>query len=282
MTTVALVGANGVLGTPLINALSAAPGYKYPLIVVTRDASKHTSTDKVKYVQGSADEKGSLEAIFKGVDVVLNISSVKANWTGILDAVKAAGVKVYVPSEFGVDYTQFPDFHFLDLKKNHQEAARAVKGLKVVAVENGVFGEFATKYPSFLRLDPATNKANPINPDAVWSITFLDDIAAALAIVLAKPVDEIPDVLALSGQKLSFRDFYEIYGKKKGVKVEVVPAETVEEARATVKKNEETHNYDDTAFLLYLHLLQSEGKGTTSGSGNKYLSKFKTVEEADF
>ncbi|AOW00244.1 hypothetical protein B0I75DRAFT_138001 [Yarrowia lipolytica] len=282
MTTVALVGANGVLGTPLINALSAAPGYKYPIIVVTRDASKSKNTDKVKYVQGSADEKGSLEAIFKGVDVVLNISSVKANWTGILDAVKAAGVKVYVPSEFGVDYTQFPDFHFLDLKKNHLEAARAVKGLKVVAVQNGVFGEFAVKYPSFLRLDPKTNKANPINPDAKWSATFLDDIAAALAVVLSKPVNEIPDVLELSGSEVTFREYYEIYGKKKGVKVEIVPAESIAEARATVKKNEETHNYDDAAFGLYLHLLQAENKGQVNGSGNKYLKKFKTLEDAVF
>lgn len=282
MTTVAIVGANGALGTPIINALSAAPGYKYPIIVVTRDTSKTKDSDKVKYVQGSADEKGSLETIFKGVDAVLNISSVKANWTGILDAVKAAGVKIYVPSEFGVDYTKFPDFHFLDLKKNHLEAARAVKGLKVVAVENGVFGEYAVNYPSFLRLDPKTNKANPINPDAKWSTTFLDDIAAALAVVLAKPVSEIPDVLELSGSELTFREYYEIYGKQKGVTVEIVPAESVAEARAQVKKNEETHNYDDAAFGLYLHLLQAEGKGLVDGTGNKYLKKFKTIEEASF
>ncbi|KAG5358873.1 hypothetical protein CKK34_5183 [Yarrowia sp. E02] len=283
MTTVAIVGSNGALGAPLIEAISNTPGYKYPILVVTRDSSKTTDTDKVKYVQGSADEPGSLETIFKSVDVVLNLASVRANWTGILDAVKAAGVKIYVPSEFGIDYNKYPDFHFLDLKKNHSEAARAVKGLKTIVVQNGVFSEYAIKYPSFLRLDPATNKANPINPDAKWSTTFITDIADALAAVLVKPVNEIPDVLELSGSQLTFRDFYELYGKKKGVTVEIVPAESVAEARATVKKNEETNTYDDNAFLLYLHLLQSENKGILDGVGNKYLSrKFKTLDDAEF
>lgn len=283
MTTIALVGANGALGQPLIHALSAAPGYKYPILVITRDASKSTSTDKVKYVQGSLEEPAALAATLKGVDVVVNISGIHANWAGLLEAVQKAGVKVYVPSEFGVDYYQFPDFNFLDIKKNHLEAARAVKGLKVVAVQNGVFGEYAAKLPGFLRLDTATNKANPINPDALFSATFLDDIAAALAVVLSKPVSEIPDVLGLSGSELTFRDYYKIYESKKGVKVEIVPAESISEARAQVLKNQQEHKYGDAEFLLYLHLLQAEEKGVVKdANGGQYVKKFKTLNDAQF
>lgn len=283
MTTVAVLGANGVLGAPIVAALSSAPGYSYPIIVVTRDASKAPkATEKVKYVQGSPDDEGSLETIFKGVDVVINVSSVKANWDAVLDAVKAAKVKVYVPSEFGVDYTQQPEFHFLDLKKNHLAAARAVPGLKTVAVQTGVFGEFTVNHPSFLRLDPATNKADPINPDAVWTTTFITDIAAALAVLLAKPVKDIPDVVNLQGQKLSFREYYNLYGEKKGVKVDIVPFITIPEARKQVAQNEKDNKWGDSEFLLYLHLLQAEEKAIVPGTNNDLIKNFKTINDATF
>jgi len=98
---VVVVGASGAVGRPIVDALLDAD---FNVTALARESSKATFPPSVKLVNTDYSP-ASLSEAFKGQDAV--VSAVASAGLGtqiaLVDAAIAAGVKVFLPSEFGID-----------------------------------------------------------------------------------------------------------------------------------------------------------------------------------
>ncbi|MCJ1352924.1 MAG: hypothetical protein MMC33_002908 [Icmadophila ericetorum] len=99
---VMIVGAGGNLGPSILSALDASN--QFNLSILTRNSSKSTfpSHIKVHKIDDSYPDV-ELEAAFKGQDAIVSTvgSPGKKRQTNMIDAAVKAGVKRFIPAEFG-------------------------------------------------------------------------------------------------------------------------------------------------------------------------------------
>lgn len=98
--TVALAGASGNLGPAILNQLLAAG---FTITALTRADSRSTFPSAVKVVPVDYDSLDSLTAALKGQDALVSTLAILALGAQIrlIDAAIVAGVKRFIPSEFG-------------------------------------------------------------------------------------------------------------------------------------------------------------------------------------
>jgi uncharacterized protein YbjT (DUF2867 family) len=98
---IAVAGASGDLGSAVFNRLVASN--KFNLTVLTRDSTKATFPEGTKVIEVDYDSLDSLTAALQGQDaVVATVGSLAIPSQDLLiDAAVAAGVKRFLPSEFG-------------------------------------------------------------------------------------------------------------------------------------------------------------------------------------
>lgn len=98
---VLVIGAGGTVGTSAIKALLEE---RFLVTGLTRQSSKTTLPAGVRHVKTDYSEASLLDA-FKGQDAIVSTISPEGLPTQklIIDAAIAAGVKVFLPSEYGVD-----------------------------------------------------------------------------------------------------------------------------------------------------------------------------------
>lgn len=99
--SVIVVGASGAVGRPVVTALLDA---NFKVTALTRDTSDATFPHGVKVVKTDYSRE-SLEQAFQGQDAVVSTiagSGIKTQFA-LIDSAVAAGVKVFLPSEYGVD-----------------------------------------------------------------------------------------------------------------------------------------------------------------------------------
>lgn len=99
---VAIIGASGNLGPSILNALLAEGSFT--VTVLSRLKSKATFPDSVRVIKTDFSD-ASLIKDFAGQDAVISTvgSEAVASQTRYIDAAIAAGVKRFIPSEFGSD-----------------------------------------------------------------------------------------------------------------------------------------------------------------------------------
>jgi len=131
---IAIIGASGLLGKPIVNQLSKAG---FALTLLSRDSSKLKETfselQGVTFVEADVDDTEDLKKAFNGtlllemltigIDAIISVvgSLALATQIGYIDAAVEAGVKRFIPSEFGCD-TQAPYlFHPKLFANNSQE-----------------------------------------------------------------------------------------------------------------------------------------------------------------
>ncbi|KAI8931428.1 hypothetical protein NX059_011756 [Plenodomus lindquistii] len=98
---VLLIGAGGSLGTPMLNAFAARPDYT--VTILTRNDSTATFPPGARVIKAIYVSLNSLIAAFKDQDVVISLIGGHALNTQFLfiEAAVRAGVKHFIPSEFG-------------------------------------------------------------------------------------------------------------------------------------------------------------------------------------
>lgn len=104
LTTVLLIGAGGNLGPTILNALTSDP--RFTVSILTRKSSKSTFPSHLTIHRVSDDyPESELVPAFKGQDaIVVTIARASAHkQKDFIDAAVKAGVKRFVPSEFGGD-----------------------------------------------------------------------------------------------------------------------------------------------------------------------------------
>ncbi|EXJ89276.1 hypothetical protein A1O3_02342 [Capronia epimyces CBS 606.96] len=196
-TKVALAGATGNIGLPVLNSLLAAG---FPVTVLTRKGSNSTSRipkdSKVTIREVDYSDVSSLTEALKGVDVVVSTLATQAagEQTPLIDAAVAAGVTRFIPSEFGSDTAnpktaQLPVFKgkvdtVAYLKTKVEETAKAGKpSFSYTQIFNGPFFDWGLRV-GFI-VNPAQHSAVVYNGgDVPFSTSTLDTIGQAVVGVI--------------------------------------------------------------------------------------------------
>ncbi|KAI9931457.1 hypothetical protein ASPWEDRAFT_37741 [Aspergillus wentii DTO 134E9] len=187
---IAVVGGSGLIGKPIVNALITSP-HNYTVTVLTREQSSTApsgaTTTKVDY-----NNHATLVDALKGQDVVVSAIATPATpeQIKIIDAAVEAGVKRFVPAEFGVDTTypgtvdRFPGF------KLKQDVREYLDGkIEWTAFATGPFFD-GTFQRGFLGFDISSNTASfdPKYRANTFSASNLDFIGRAVAQALAPSI----------------------------------------------------------------------------------------------
>ncbi|KAB5542555.1 isoflavone reductase [Coniochaeta sp. 2T2.1] len=109
--TVAVVGASGNVGTPLVRALLDAG---FAVTAITRPASTATFPSEVEVRRADPNSVDELTAALSGQDAVVSATATEvvafAGQNALVDAAVAAGVRRFIASEFGHNLERFERF----------------------------------------------------------------------------------------------------------------------------------------------------------------------------
>ena len=189
MVHVALAGASGSLGAPVLQALLRA---KFSVTALTRTSSKIAPCPGLTVKPVAYSSVNELAAALRGVDVVVSClsTSMIGSQNTLIDAAVAAGVRRFIPAEFGMD-SRNPNCMALPgvcapkvatqqylLAKHAQNP-----GFTYTSIVNGLFLDWGIE--TGVIIDPKTHTATLYNDgNAKFSVTLLDDIAQAVVGVI--------------------------------------------------------------------------------------------------
>ncbi|KAL7936485.1 hypothetical protein V8C35DRAFT_295616 [Trichoderma chlorosporum] len=190
--TVAIAGASGNVGKVVLQALLDSG--KYTVTALRRNNSSSTFPDNVKVIDVDFESVDSLTAALAGQDVLL--STVGSEGLGghqkkLVDAAVAAGVKRFLPSEYGCDLTnelaaKLPVFQpKVEVQKYLEEKAKTTP-LTYTLVYSGPFFDWGLKFDFIFK----STGSKPILYDGgatTFSTSTLSDVSKAVIAILAKP-----------------------------------------------------------------------------------------------
>ncbi|KAG8881603.1 hypothetical protein FRB97_009356 [Tulasnella sp. 331] len=231
---VAVIGATGNLGPSIVKAfLNLRPEAISRVIVLTRNPKSENAKALEMLGAEMVQINGPIYAgTLKGVDVLVNSLG-----TGVpmdekdtlFKEAAASGVKVYFPSEYGVDHRYGPQNHvWFNEKERHSSAARneAPGQLKVIKLYIGMFTEII--FSPFFGLDNKSGVYTSLGlgtSDKKVAITSTADIGAAIArlstLAVADP-QSVPDDVRISGDNKSWNELADIVGRATGKTIKVV------------------------------------------------------------
>jgi uncharacterized protein YbjT (DUF2867 family) len=210
--SIAILGATGRLGTQLLAALARHPRHKsLDIRVLTRPSPWPTEVDPSLRVTvypiqyGTPGTHESLLRALRGVDIVISTVGDDSGLSGkdvksiaelpgfraqdvVAKAAKAAGVKFFVPSEFGYPTHTLPDEpkSFMSGKKRHLDLLRSI-GLPWVVLYSGTFPSFEPIPTMLPSMNDSVSKGSP-----PYITTRFHTSAYLLHILLDQDISELP------------------------------------------------------------------------------------------
>ncbi|OAL42980.1 NAD(P)-binding protein [Pyrenochaeta sp. DS3sAY3a] len=245
--------ASGNLGPSVLKALIDAK--EFDVTVVSRPESKATFPPGVKVVKSDYSIQ-SFESVFRGQDAVVSTVGNDAfeKQQQIVEAAIRAGVKRFIPSEFGIDTTKSEVQNYLPVvmasKRKFVEflESKEKEGLSWTAIGSGAFLDWGLKH-EFLGFDLKTRKATLWDDGKThFTATTLDQIGLAVSRVLQKPSETANRYLYVSSVRTSQREILDTIEKVTGDKWTVENVNT----NAKVKELKERLNQGDYSVVLDL------------------------------
>ncbi|KAL2832302.1 NmrA-like family-domain-containing protein [Aspergillus pseudoustus] len=152
--TVAVAGATGTLGPHVVKALTAAG---FQVSILTRAKKPDADAPGVKVLEVDFDSVESLTGALEGTDAVVSTVGGAAidNQSVLIDAAVAAGVKRFIPSEFGSVTTNpelenLPVYSSIAKIRNYLQGKAASGELSWTVLACGAFLDFVVNAPVFL------------------------------------------------------------------------------------------------------------------------------------
>jgi len=311
---VAIAGGTGLIGKSIAEKfLSPAYHSRFPRVTIfTRNTSLPAAVElvkqgaevvKVAFDDGDPEDVALLKSALEGVDVVVNaIVSTPAAAPGMKVLVKAAvnaGVKVYFPSEFGVDrrLNAFEGFDMAEwsLKIEHLDFVKEIskgKSFKVILMYTGLFLE--DSLIPWLGLHFAEQRIEVFgSPERKVAYTSKGDIGrsvAELSLLSLSPdsavAASVPEHIRIAGSSPSFTDIKDIFDKAFPARSPIrVDSLDLNEQRDILKGDVVSGRLDKEDNGRHLRLLFGEGKLNWSTENDNELVnpgeklwKWKTVE----
>jgi len=184
--------------------------------------SKTTVEGDAKVISVDYSNPESIKNALAGVEVVIStISGAALDVQGkIAEAAKEAGVKLFIPSEFG-GTTEGETEGMFGEKAGIQAQLKAL-GVPYAAFYTGPFADYV--WAGFVNLDVTSGKVS-VGGDGNKQISFTSrpDIARYLSYVLTHlPPDQLRNrSFTIAGDNKSFNEIFKAYEEKTGKKLEV-------------------------------------------------------------
>ncbi|KAG1716762.1 hypothetical protein ID866_360 [Astraeus odoratus] len=266
----AVAGVGNTVGLPIVNSLLAR---NVSVVVLSRSSSNKTFPVGTKVVSVDYSDLDTLTAVLRenAIDVVIStlaVNGLDAQYP-LADAAKAAGVKLFVPSEFGAPTG--------GATEGIQAQKGKFAGKTLHPFATGLFQELVPRVSGvqdsgkFLILG---------NGDTPLSLTAIPDVGEYLAHVLTTLAPEqLNNVeLRIEGQRATFRELAELYkGKLPTEFVDSIPkdlplAGIMEWLQRYAEMGAISTGYDSSL---------KKDDPTLAGSANKLYPgyKFRTVKE---
>lgn len=278
-----IIGGTGWVGTQITKALLEKKVFNVKVLIRPDSLEKKKDLlDSFKaagatLVEGNTSSTASLTEAFKGSDTVISVLGGDGLYSGeqanILEAAKAAGVRRFIPSEFGFELEDENDFVLGGkIKLRH---ALINSGLEYTLIFTSGFYEFL--------LSPATGfdvKSGKINiggdGNHPFSTTHTSDIAKYVPEILLDPTSKNRRI-HIFGAITTFNQAVKIFEEELGQKFEVTytPAEDLKKFVADDKN-------DHTARVLahLKHIVVTSNQAFDTADVARYSNvKPKTLKE---
>ena len=191
---VALVGATGSLGAVVLETLHGSG--KFWVTALSRSGSKAKSTlpSQIKVVEVDYDSHESLLNALRGQDAVVATlgSTAITQQHGLIKAALAAGIKRFIPSEFGSDSLnpqarRLPVYaRKIKIQEELEKVCTSESGMSYTLVFNSAFLDWGLDHAFIIDLK---NKQAELRDggDRPFSVTTLASVADAVVGVLEHP-----------------------------------------------------------------------------------------------
>lgn len=270
---VAVIGINGLLGKPVLEALTSekfSGNYSLPVRAISRKKSDKEDSELIKYYEGF--DSDSYKKALAGADVVISLTGTPSQ--EVLDAVIATKPKLYIPSQFGTDLSKPLFVPVLDLKVQHSKAARDA-GIKVVDVYTALFakeGSFLYEIIAHVGADVQNKKVRYVgDPHTKFNFSTFPDIANTLAVLASKEPSSIPDTIRIYSGVTDQESVIKRYEQSHGIKFETSTIsldDAIAEAKERFSKWTD-FNIQDFFFFLQVFAAGGEGKGVAFVTDNE-------------
>lgn len=186
--SVVLVGIGGSLAPSVLNVLLAS---KFKVTVLTRKSSSSVAPSGVSVVKVADDyPHQELVEAFKGQDAVISMTTAKQE--ALIDAAIEAGVKRFIPSDFGADNRSTEVQKAVPFWTGKAEIREYLKskessGLTWTAIATGPFFDWTFKVTkgTFFKIDVANKKALIFDDgNHLWSASNLHHVGLGIVRVL--------------------------------------------------------------------------------------------------
>lgn len=282
---VAIVGGSGGLGQHIADEF--VKHKKYKLILLSRKELEQYSDEGADIRIVDFNSVSSLKHALQGVHTVISCIASRDPVTeltvskNIIEACEEAGVKRFIPSEWGPDLEKYGhiDFEYFEAKQQVREVLAKSK-LEYTLIANGIFMDYllpkmAKKHLRDLPLPIDVQKATakiPGTGDVPVTFTLADNVAEAVVELVGDPVWE--KHTHINGETTTLNKILhtaeEVTGKK--FTVTYVPREQVLDAQA--------HATDRMSrALVGVDLWYVEGYMALHKAHQFKTVKFVTVEE---
>jgi len=277
--TVAIIGATGNVGTPLIKTLLSKeyhPEKVAKVLFFSRDPASAKAKELVALGAEAVQSAGnSISADqLKGVDVLVAAtptSLTTEDKNAFAKAAVDAGVKVYFAPEYGSDtsFSKVKHTFFTDRQRHLEDARKIGQGrLKVIALSTGAFLEYLLS--PFFGID-IKNKVSEAwgSPDVKMSTTAINDIAHAIAqtaVLAANDPNSVPDDIRIQGDVTSHQEVADLVSKESGESIKVVGGDY-----DAIKKDLDDKYHGEENPMAYIRLIYSEGSVDYSKNNHNEL-----------
>ena len=265
--TLFLVGGTGGLGAEIANGLVTSEGFDKRVALVRATSSEET-VEKLRSL-GWTIEKVDFDNAVELLSALSGAKTVVSTLSGsdmvqlekkIIDASKAAGASLFVPSQFGSDYRRWVGEGFPVFQGKRAVLAHAEEvGLATLSVFVGLFSDV-----TFYFMADFTNMEATLvdGGKAKYSFTKRSDIGFVLAKALADPKYESGGYLSMQGDLMSWVDALALVEKATGKKfttTDIDGQEALAQENALLAKGDLGSFYQ--AFAL--HLLGDPARGSS-------------------
>ncbi|KAF2208240.1 hypothetical protein CERZMDRAFT_101689 [Cercospora zeae-maydis SCOH1-5] len=278
---IAVAGSTGNLGPTVVKALVNA-GFSVSVL------SKSGKTDKlpssVKTITTDYSSQSLVDAL-KGQDAVVSLIPNQDGQPPLIDAAIEAGVKFFLPSEFGSDIAGSAKIAALPVFAGKVKTQEYLKGkqdqIGYAFVVNGLFLDWGISVGFNLNLNGPTRVLDGGNDK--HSTTTLEDVGKATVAILKNPDPFRNRAVYIQSTAVSQNELIAV-AEKKGKSIQRVEATTEQiEKDAWAKINDGTATLPTYLDLIALSALSTPYGNNWSGKNDNELVgiKEKTPEELE-
>ncbi|KAJ5544809.1 hypothetical protein N7535_006803 [Penicillium sp. DV-2018c] len=288
---VAIAGATGHLGKQITTAfLSSAFHDKFSeIILLSRRESTLFSPSELRTglkVTTRRYDTTNLEEALRDVDILINAIGPGGHEfkTRIAATLPRTNIRLYFPSEFGVDHYghDFAHLEWYEKKKHLANAQPVVTDMKICRVFVGLFLE--DSIGPWFGFDTRNGRYTSVGPPTTpVSFTGMGDVGKTVASLASMEVELVPEIVRVGGDTRSILEIAGIMRDAGAGEIDVREVPYEEYKRVTTAKED---SWDPAAYLRFLmadgridHTVNGLGSDNEFVNPGQRLWKWKTMED---